>query len=214
MKRTLLGLLVFCLWFPSTGASKPTPKAPGAFFIDEVWAKVGERTCLKCHNPQGDASESKFLIQDTSRNLNGLSKNLDVFLQMATKRKEGKSRLFEKPTGGLKHEGGVVLKPDSSGYRILEEFVNRLGEFQDKKNLLARYSQPPFFDGLTMMSPDRLLRRVTLSLAARLPTKEEHAALGKHGLGALDSILDELMKEDGFYERLLEGFNDVFLTQG
>ena len=214
MKRTLLILLAFCLWLPSAGASKPTPKAPGAFFIDEVWAKVGERTCLKCHNPQGDASESKFLIQDTSRNLNGLSKNLSVFLKMAAKRKEGKSRLLEKPTGGLKHEGGVVIKPDSSEYRILEEFVNRLSEFQNKKDLLARYSQPPFFDGLIMMSPDRLLRRVTLSLAARLPTKEEHAAIGKHGLGALDSILDELMKEDGFYERLLEGFNDVFLTQG
>ena len=214
MKRTLLGLLVFCLWLPSTGASKPAPKVAGAFFIDEVWAKVGERTCLKCHNTGGDASESKFLMQDTSRDLNGLSKNLDVFLQMAAKRKEGKSRLLVKPTGGLKHEGGVVLKPDSSGYRILEEFVDRLSEFQGKKDLLDGYHQPPFFEGLTMIPPDRLLRRVTLSLAGRLPTEKEHAALNKRGLEALDSILDELMKEDAFYERLLEGFNDVFLTQG
>ena len=214
MKRTLLGLLVFCLWLPSTGASKPAPKAAGAFFIDEVWAKVGERTCLKCHNSGGDASESKFLIQDTSRDLNGLSKNLDVFLQMAAKRKEGKSRLLVKPTGGLKHEGGVVLKPDSSGYRILEEFVDRLSEFQGKKDLLDGYHQPPFFEGLTMIPPDRLLRRVTLSLAGRLPTEKEHAALNKRGLRALDSIIDELMKEEAFYERLLEGFNDVFLTQG
>jgi len=30
----------------------------------------------------------------------------------------------------------------------------------------------------------------------------------------LDAIIDELMKEEAFYERLLEGFNDVFLTQG
>ena len=146
-----------------------SPKAPGAFFVDEVWAKVGERTCLKCHNTEGDASESKFLIQDTSRDLNGLSKNLDVFLQMAAKRKEGKSRLLVKPTGGLKHEGGVVLKPDSSGYRILEEFVDRLSEFQGKKDLLDGYHQPPFFEGLTMIPPDRLLRRVTLSLAGPCP---------------------------------------------
>ncbi len=214
MKRTLLGLLVFCLWLPVVGADKPAPKAPGAFFVDEVWAKVGERTCLKCHNTEGDASESKFLIQDTSRNLNGLSKNLAVFLQMAAKRKEGKSRLLVKPTGGLKHEGGVVLKPDSSGYRILEEFVDRLSEFQGKKDLLDGYHQPPFFEGLTMIPPDRLLRRVTLSLAGRLPTEKEHAALNKRGLRALDSIIDELMKEEAFYERLLEGFNDVFLTQG
>ena len=214
MRRTFIILLAFCLWLPVVGADKPAPKAPGAFFVDEVWAKVGERTCLKCHNTGGDASESKFLMQDTSRDLNGLSKNLDVFLQMAAKRKEGKSRLLVKPTGGLKHEGGVVLKPDSSGYRILEEFVDRLSEFQGKKDLLDGYHQPPFFEGLTMIPPDRLLRRVTLSLAGRLPTEKEHAALNKRGLEALDSILDELMKEDAFYERLLEGFNDVFLTQG
>jgi hypothetical protein len=214
MRRTFVVLLGFSLWLPAVGAGKPATKAAGAFFIDEVWAKVGERTCLKCHNSGGDASESKFLMQDTSRNLNGLSKNLSVFLQMAAKRKAGKSRLLEKPTGGLKHEGGMVLKPGSSGYRILEEFVERLSEFQDKKNLLVGYHQPPFFNGLTMMSPDRLLRRVTLSLASRLPTKEERMALNKRGLGALDSILDELMKEEAFYERLLEGFNDVFLTQG
>ena len=214
MRRTFIILLAFCLWLPVVGADKPAPKAPGAFFVDEVWAKVGERTCLKCHNTEGDASESKFLIQDTSRNLNGLSKNLDVFLQMAAKRKEGKSRLLVKPTGGLKHEGGVVLKPDSSGYRILEEFVDRLSEFQGKKDLLDGYHQPPFFEGLTMIPPDRLLRRVTLSLAGRLPTEKEREALNKRGLRTLDSILDELMKEDAFYERLLEGFNDVFLTQG
>ena len=95
MRRTFVVLLAFCLWLPVVGAGKPAPKAAGAFFIDEVWAKVGERTCLKCHNTGGDASESKFLMQDTSRNLNGLSKNLAVFLQMAAKRKEGKSRLLE-----------------------------------------------------------------------------------------------------------------------
>jgi hypothetical protein len=214
MRRTFVVLLGFSLWLPAVGAGKPATKAAGAFFIDEVWAKVGERTCLKCHNTGGDASESKFLMQDTSRDLNGLSKNLAVFLQMAAKRKAGKSRLLEKPTGGLKHEGGMVLKPGSSGYRILEEFVDRLSEFQGRKDLLVGYHQPPFFNGLTMVSPDRLLRRVTLSLAARLPTKEERAALNKRGLGALDPILDELMKEEAFYERLLEGFNDVFLTQG
>jgi hypothetical protein len=216
MKTALIALLALGMYLPAMGAGggELVPKAADAFFIDEVWAKVGERTCLKCHNAGGDASESKFLMQDTSRDLNGLSKNLAVFLQMAAKRKEGKSRLLVKPTGGLKHEGGVVLKPGSSGYRILEEFVDRLSEFQGKKDLLAGYHQPPFFDGLTMMTPDRLLRRVTLSLAARLPTEEEHAALNRRGLGALDSILDELMKEDAFYERLLEGFNDVFLTQG
>ncbi|HEU0067906.1 MAG TPA: DUF1592 domain-containing protein, partial [Nitrospiraceae bacterium] len=73
---------------------------------------------------------------------------------------------------------------------------------------------PPFFDGIVMLDDRRLLRRVTLSLAGRLPTASEFAAIEKDGLQVLPSILDELMKEDAFYDRLREGFNDIFLTLG
>ena len=66
-----------------------------------------------------------------------------------------------------------------------------------------------------MMEPDRLLRRITLSLAGRLPTDDdERAAVHRHGLEAMNAILDELMKEDAFYVRLKEAFNDIFPTQG
>src|SRR5205823_10105000 len=34
------------------------------------------------------------------------------------------------------------------------------------------------------------------------------------GLDALPPLLDELMKEEVFYDRLREGFNDIFLTVG
>ncbi|HUR39516.1 MAG TPA: hypothetical protein VM222_08475, partial [Planctomycetota bacterium] len=72
----------------------------------------------------------------------------------------------------------------------------------------------PFFQGLAMASPDRLYRRLTLSLAGRLPGTEERAALERQGLDAVDGLLEALMKEDGFYDRLKEGFNDLFLTLG
>ena len=45
---------------------------------------------------------------------------------MAALHKDGKSRLLVKATGGLAHGGDDVLKPDSTGYRILAEFVRRL----------------------------------------------------------------------------------------
>ena len=64
------------------------------------------------------------------------------------------------------------------------------------------------------MSPRRLLRRVTLSLVGRLPTEDEQAAVEKDGLPAMDAILDDVMQEDAFYERLREAFNDILLTEG
>src|SRR5207249_4349609 len=47
-----------------------------------------------------------------------------------------------------------------------------------------------------------------------LPTAEEIAVIEKQGLRALDGLLDGVMKENAFYERLAEAFNDIFLVRG
>ncbi|MBY0513125.1 MAG: hypothetical protein K2P78_04340, partial [Gemmataceae bacterium] len=73
---------------------------------------------------------------------------------------------------------------------------------------------PPFFAGVVMLEDRRLLRRLTLSLAGRLPTDAELAAVQRDGAKALPAILDTLMADEAFYARLREAFNDVFLTQG
>src|SRR5206468_7517424 len=65
-----------------------------------------------------------------------------------------------------------------------------------------------------MLDPQRLLRRVTLSMAGRLPTGTERPIVAEKGLSGLPGILDAVMKEDAFYDRLREGFNDIFLTLG
>ncbi|HAW97782.1 MAG TPA: hypothetical protein DCX67_04535, partial [Opitutae bacterium] len=67
---------------------------------------------------------------------------------------------------------------------------------------------------VTMLDDQRLLRRLTLSLSARLPRPSERDAVRKGGLDAISALLDQVMTEDAFYERLKEGFNDVFLTNG
>lgn len=198
--------------------SGPECTAVDRFFAEEVWAKVGERTCLKCHKADGDASDSSFLLQNPSRHRNGLTENRAAFVRMATKQETGRSLLMVKATGGLEHGGGEVLKADSTGYRILQRFVRRTSGASDQSlsenPKVADYDAPPFFEGLQMMTPDRLLRRVTLSLASRLPSAQEREAVDKQGHAAMDSILDGVLQEDAFYVRLKEGFNDIFLTHG
>ena len=136
---------------------------------------------------------------------------------MASTLEGDKSRLLLKVTGELDHGGGQVLKPDSTGYRILERYVRRLNPAKDvavPKESTAPYNARPFFEGVIMTSPRRLLRRVTLSLAARLPTATELAAVDQRGQEAMDGILDGILQEQAFYDRLKEGFNDIFLTIG
>lgn len=190
------------------------------FFVNEVWTKVGAPLCVQCHIKGGEAEESKFLLQDP-RKAQGhaqeaaLRHNRDAFLRLGATKHQDQSRLLVKASGGLDHGGGEVLKPDSRGRQVLTEFVRRMNApmtsppvVVDEKNL------PPFFAGVTMLPPKQLLRRVTLSLGGRLPTDGELALVAEKGLAGLPSVLDALMKEDAFYDRLREGFNDIFLTVG
>jgi hypothetical protein len=196
------------------------------YFVNEVWPKVGERLCLKCHRAKGDAKKSKFILKKTSDAPDHLAEylrhNYAAFGRMAAASEKDKSRLLMKVTGGLEHGGEEILKSDSTGYRILERFVKRSSQNKQIAGVIRQSLQfkvskidpDSFFDGVKMIAPPRLLRRVLLSLVARLPSEDELRALETNGPGALDSILDKAMKEDTFYERLLEGFNDIFLTLG
>jgi hypothetical protein len=192
------------------------------FFADEVWAKVGAQSCLKCHKTGGDAEDSKFILRDPRRSAGqaqaeAMRHNLGAFTEMARLKEGEQSRLALKALGKLKHGGDEVLAPDSAGYCVLTNFVRRANA--SPKMLLASAmtvdkNAPPFFDGIIMLDDRKLLRRVTLSLAGRLPTDAELAVVTKQGLKALPSLLDAVMTEAAFYDRLREGFNDIFLTAG
>jgi hypothetical protein len=201
---------------------RPCVLAADRFFADEVWAKVGAQKCLTCHKTGGDAEESQFVLLDPERSQGPekddvLRHNREAFLRMA-KLKEGDDwRMLLKVAGGLDHGGEDVLKPDSTGYRILADFVRRVNAAPSQTPAdaaIAEKDAPPFFEGVAMLDDKRLLRRLTLSLAGRLPTAAELDAVASQGLDGVPAILDAVLREDAFYDRLREGFNDIFLTLG
>ncbi len=204
---------------PYNGPACARPVAD--YFAKEVWPKIGSARCVQCHKKGGDAEDSDLLLQDP-RKLQGhaqdeaLRHNREAFARLARVKHKDQFRLLIKVTGGLDHGGAEVLKPDSTGYRILAEFVRRVNAPRSAppRTIVEAKNLPPFFDGVAMLDARRLLRRVTLSLAGRLPTQAERAAVADKGLNGLSPLLDELMKEDAFYDRLREGFNDIFLTRG
>jgi len=210
---------------PNPAAETSTPVQPAAacalqdrFFEDDVWAKVGERTCLRCHNAKGEAADSDFVLspRGSSHDSRWLQQNCEAFFKMARALEGEQSRLLAKVTGGLDHGGGQAVKPDSTGYRILERYVRQLNPQKTEPvpfDPANDYQVPPFFDGVVKVSPQRLLRRVALSLVGRLPTAEERAAIEKDP-AAIDPILDRIFSEDAFFVRLKEGFNDIFLLTG
>jgi hypothetical protein len=190
------------------------------FFADEVWAKVGAQSCLQCHKAGGDAEDTDFVLLDPRRSQghaqeDALRHNRQQFAEMAASKKGDQSRLLLKAAGKLKHGGKRVLDPDAAGYHVLAEFVRRLNNPSPAlPRPEADVKDTPFFDGIVMLDDRRLLRRVTLSLAGRLPTDAETSAVVAQGRAALPALLDAIMSEEAFYTRLREGFNDIFLTLG
>lgn len=189
------------------------------FFQKEVWTKVGERTCLQCHKPGGEAEDSKFLLRDLKRSQDqagDLKHNREAFTRMAKVEVEvHQSRLLLKVVGKLNHGGKEQLKPDSVEYRVLADFVARLNTpANTKPDFVLDKNLPPFFHSVKMLDDRQLTRRITLSLAGRLPSDSELETIARQGLKALPTIMETVLKEEAFYNRLREGFNDIFLTVG
>lgn len=202
---------------------QPTAASCTGHRFHDTWIKVGERLCLKCHVDKGEAAESDFVLRDalgaaTAEQAQAMRDNYAALRKLAVMREEdGRARLLVKATGGLDHGGGEVLKVDSSEFRVLEEFVqsrqlNAGSPVAD--SLLLNDVSEDLFAGVQMISDQRLLRRVTLALAARLPEDSERAAVEAQGLPALKLILRAIMSKPAFEQRMLEGLNDIFLTLG
>ncbi len=202
---------------PYTGAACATDA--DAHFRDEVWTKVGVRKCLTCHKSGGEAEESKLILKDPRKSEGAaqdeaMRHNRDAFTRMAAVKEKDQARILLKVTGKLDHGGKDIAPAESAEYRILADFVRRVNNPRGSTELVIDPKAPPFFEGVVMMDDRRLLRRVTLQLAGRLPTEAELVAVAKGGPKAMPAILDGIMKEDAFYDRLREGFNDIFLTLG
>lgn len=214
MRLTLLAILL-----PVFHAAYISAREASDYFTHEVWPKVGERSCLKCHNATGEAEDSRFILVDPYRQPPDMraraeSKNLAAFIRFARMQKKDASLLLQKATGGLDHEGKTVVKPESIDHEILVAWAAHVTDNTPLPKRTDTYEPPSFFQNVDMLSDQRLLRRITLSLGARLPTPAETKRVDKNGLGGVMTALDHLMEEDSFYARLSEGFQDILLTDG
>jgi len=200
----------------SRSGCDPTAKS----FENTVWAKVGETICLRCHTETGDAADSGFRLTRprSVTDVEAISRNAEAFWKMARRTEQGEFWLLAKASGQIEHGGGKAVVAGSNEWRALEGFVRRAQDAgtppDDLAGNVSLDSSSKLFDGVRLISDTQLLRRVTLSLAGRLPTVDERASVVQGGAAALDKVLDRVMTEPAFYDRLKEGFNDILLTVG
>lgn len=184
---------------------------PQAYFDNVLWPNVLRTQCTSCHIQGGAAAASQFVL-DTD----DAPSSYDAAVWAATQRiaaHDDRALLELKPTGVLQHGGGVRFSEGSLPHEVLLQFIDHVdGDSCDPVDP----PQPvgPFYEDVSFIEPIKLLRRVTLALAGRLPTGAEVQSVRDGGMDAFEIVLEEVINEQGFYDRVKEAFGDILLTEG
>ncbi|HET6582685.1 MAG TPA: DUF1592 domain-containing protein [Nannocystaceae bacterium] len=180
------------------------------FFKEKVWTNTLAVKCIKCHTDTGQAKDSKFILRDAAWGPNYMENNLEVFTSLAKLEYEGTPWILLKPSMQIDHEGLMQIEKGGEEYKAFQEMIDRLANpvaCEDDGS-----AEQEFFAGVELLDEVATLRKASLSIVGRVPTLEEEQEVRDGGFEALDSVLDGMMTEQAFFDRLIEVYNDHFLT--
>lgn len=177
-------------------------------FAARAWPEVFSR-CVRCHAPGAEAGSSRFVLRPTSVS-DHVAMNFDVVRSALSLQMNGQPLLWLKPTGMVPHGGMTVIAPSTPEREVLRATLDQLAN-----PIECEVTPPPMrgvLDGVTLLDAEATLRRASLQIAGRVPTETERAAVRAGGIDAIEPVLRAMMTERGFHDRLIEVFNDVFMT--
>lgn len=175
------------------------------YFTTQVYGKAMQ-SCAGCHSAGGVAEQqgAKFkMYRETYPDF--VSANINAIREYADIQVRDQPLILVKPLGERSHGGGAVFAKDSEEYKILEKFVTDMRE--------GNVTECESTDKLQVeLLPLReTARKAAITLAGRFPTDEELGNASSE-LG-FDSFVIGLTREEAFYDRLREIWNDALLTE-
>lgn len=187
------------------GIAAPGESA-GGLFGNFISGQVVQARCINCHVDGGVSGHTRLVLSpSTAEGHEAL--NLAVFENFLASVEDGDDLILNK-IRGVAHGGGIQVPAGSADFANMERFLRLLGGGSSASGL----SPETLFDGVTMASPAKTLRRAALIFAGRLPTQAELSAVGDGQISSLRRTIRRLMTGAGFHEFLLRGSNDRLLT--
>ncbi|AKU92006.1 DUF1588 domain-containing protein [Vulgatibacter incomptus] len=177
------------------------------FFAKKVWAPILSEKCYACHNSAGQANKSNMVLQPATQT-GFMEANFAKVAHIASYEIRGTSLLLLKPSNQIEHGGGLQIAKDGPEYKALQELIGRLAN----PVTCGSPDLSGFYRGLDILDARSTLRKAALAIVGRLPTEEEDARVATVGESAIESIVDEMMTEESFFDRLKVAFNDRLLT--
>lgn len=178
------------------------------YFRDEVWSPVLKEKCYACHNPTGTAKHTDLVLQGSDYP-GYLEANLQTVQNVARLEIDGTSLLLLKPSAQVDHTGGKQIEQDGDEFERLSELIER---FDAPVHCVDDADVRAFYADLALLDPQQTLRKATFMLAGRLPTQDEIDGVEALGMNGLAIVLEGVTREDAFYNRLIEIYNDILHT--
>ncbi len=175
-----------------------------------AWNTVLGAKCIACHTAQGVAKHSKLRLTPASQT-GWESANLEMLRELARYQVDGDSVLLVKPTLRVPHSGGQVIAPGSAEEAALVALVEGL-ESGGCTTVAPAGADTAYFAEIELLDAAMTYRRAAIVLAGRVPTSEELALLDEGGDEALPGLIDTLLAEPAFVDRVAEVWNDKLLT--
>lgn len=176
-------------------------------FRERLSARVVQAKCVNCHVSEGISGHTRLVFLPAAA-AGREAHNLEAFRAFVASVGEGADRILDK-IRGIAHGGGVQVPAGSADFADMERFLRILEREAGGSSSL---SPDTLFDGVTMASPAKTLRRAALIFAGRLPTDGETASAADGRPASLRRAVRTLMSGKGFHDFLIRASNDRLLT--
>ena len=191
---------------PSWRAITPPAESATSLFSEYVSVPVIQGRCANCHVEGGVSGHTRLVLHDSTEPEHE-ALNFAVISSFVSSLEGGADLILNK-VQGVAHGGGVQLPAGSADFANMERFLRLLAGGSAGGNL----SPETLFDGVTMASPARTLRRAALIFAGRLPTAAEIDSVNDGRVSSLRRAIRNLMTGPGFHDFLIRAANDRLLT--
>lgn len=182
-----------------------------AVFANDIYPRLDKTEPLACNGCHTGAAPLDTPNGFAFPNAPPAAGDFEVFRAVASIDSGGRSLVLVKARGGENHSGGDRYPDGDSNpdFVALGDFVERARGCIEKP---AGETEKLMFG-----TPYEQLHRITTVLGARPPTDDEIAAIAGAAdqpalIARLGPVVDGLLNEDAFYERVVEIFGDLLLT--
>ena len=195
---------------PAWHGVAPLDESIETLFSEYISQQIVQSKCVTCHVEGGQSgigiSRLQFVPSTTENHVN---LNLTVFENFVNVAEDPVDLMLNK-VQGVGHGGGIQVTAGSVDFANLERFLRQLAN--DGSTDSVALTAENLFDGVTMASPQKTLRRAAILFAGRLPTQEEVDSVRTGFEPTLRKTIRGLMEGPGFHDFLIDASNDRLLT--